>query len=66
MKDIKKSIFMKFKNQWVALDPHRKDGVIASSKSIKELEDKLTKLKIKDASLMFITPPDQFLTPVCQ
>lgn len=64
MKNIKKDL-LKLKNKWVALKPDKKNDIIASAKSVKELQNKLIKLKVKDASIMFVTPPDQFLAPVC-
>jgi len=40
--------------------------ILASGKSIEEVEQKLKKQKIKGATLTFLTPPDKYISPLCQ
>ena len=50
-------------NKWVAVSFDRSD-ILATGKSIKEVEDKLVKLSSKNAIITFIPPADKYISPL--
>lgn len=48
-------ILIPFQNQWVALTRDRKK-IVASASNVKQLADKLNKLKNNDAIMMHVLP----------
>lgn len=56
---------LKYVNQWVGLNSDR-SKIIASSSSIIGVHKKLKKLKVRDAIITYVMPPDQYLAPLCQ
>lgn len=58
-------IFAKNENKWVVTDKRHKK-VLAVSNSSDELQNKIKKLRIKDAIVMFIPPFNKTLAPKCQ
>lgn len=56
---------LKYANQWVGLTANR-SKVIASGKTILDVNQQLRKLKIKDAIVTYILPSDQYVAPLCQ
>ena len=57
--------FLKYANQWVGLSADR-SKVIASGKTLLDVNEQLMKLKIKDAIVTYILPADQYIAPLCQ
>ena len=53
-----------FEDQYIALSEDR-SKVLASGKTIKDLEANLKKLGIKEAVIEFVEPAKAFLSPVC-
>lgn len=49
-------------NKWIAVSPNR-SSILAADKSIKELEAKLSKMRIKDATISFVPPANKYLSP---
>lgn len=49
-------------NKWIAISPNR-SSILAADKSIKELEVKLNKMRIKDATISFVPPANKYLSP---
>lgn len=49
-------------NKWIAISPN-KSSILAADKSIKELEAKLNKMRIKDATISFVPPANKYLSP---
>jgi len=62
MKKFLKNPLLPFENKWVALSADRKK-VVASGRTIKELDKNLIKQKIKDVILTKVLPFDQVLSP---
>jgi hypothetical protein len=62
MKKIIRNPLIPFENKWVALTTDRKK-VVASGRTIKELDKNLIKQKIKDVVLTKVLPFDQALSP---
>jgi len=62
MKKIILNPLIPFENKWVALTTDRKK-IIASGRTIKELDKNLIKQKIKDVILTKVLPFDQVLSP---
>lgn len=58
----KNNLFASFENQWVGLSPDRKN-IIASGKTLKELDEKLKKLNDEDAIFTKVVSFDQVLIP---
>ncbi len=58
-------ILLKYASQWVGLNPSR-SKIIASGKSLIEVNEQLKKLKIKDAIITYVMPPDYYVAPLCQ
>ena len=56
---------LKYANQWVGFTSNR-SKIIASGKTILDVNQQLEKLKIKDAIVTYILPPDQYVAPLCQ
>lgn len=55
---------LKHTERWIATkDDH--PNILASGSSIEEVEKKLKKQKIKEATLTYITPPDKYISPLC-
>lgn len=52
-------------NEYIAVTTKNTD-IIASGKTIKELEKKLEKQKIKNIIIQYVPPVDKFLSPVCR
>lgn len=50
-------------NKWIAVSSDRSD-VLATGKSIKEVEDKLVKLRSGDAIITFVPPADKYISPL--
>lgn len=57
--------FAKYEDQYVALSKNN-DNIFAAGKTIKEVENELKKLKIKDAVIQYIAPLNVSISPVCQ
>lgn len=51
-----------YENMWVALSSDRK-RVVASGKTIKELDKKMSKIEDNEAIYTRVLPFDQFLSP---
>lgn len=49
-------------NKWIAVSSG-KSKIIASGKSIQEVEKKLSKLDVKDVVITFVPPADRYLSP---
>lgn len=49
------NLFVPFENQWVALSPDRK-SIVASGKTLKELDKKLKKLNNEEAIFTKVVP----------
>lgn len=56
---------LKYANQWVGLTANR-TSVIASGKSIIDVNKQLEKLNVKDAVITYVLPSDQYVAPLCQ
>jgi len=54
-----------FENMWVALTPDSR-GVIASGRTIKELEKKVDKIGNHEAVFTKVLPFGQFYSPQCE
>lgn len=65
MRKLNVKTLAKYENQYIALSLDSAK-ILASGKTIKELEKKLQKLRLKEATLQYISPLDKFLSPVCQ
>lgn len=65
MKKLDLKLLLKHTNKWIATKDDYKD-ILASGENIEEVEQKLKKQKIKGATLTFLTPPDKFISPLCQ
>lgn len=65
MKAVSLEILSKYENQYIALSKDRAK-IIASGKTIKDLEKKLGEMKIKNAVIEFVEPLNAYLSPVCQ
>lgn len=63
-KDVLDLLF-KYQNKWVAF---KKDlsGILFSASSVKDIEVKLKKLRIKDALVTFVNPADKSFSPLCR
>lgn len=57
--------FLKYANQWVGLTKDR-SKIIASGKTLLDVNKQLEKLKIKDAIVTYILPADHYIAPLCQ
>ena len=62
MKIIDIKVLAQHENQYIAL-LHDRSKIIASGKSIKEVEKKLKNIKVKDITLEFVTPLKSYLSP---
>ena len=62
MKKIISNPLIPFENKWVALTTDRKK-VVASGRTIKELDKNLIKQRIKNVVLTKVLPFDQVLSP---
>lgn len=60
-----KNILLPYEKKWVAISKDNSQ-VVASGNSIKEVEKKVKKLKEKDIEILYVTPFDQYLTPLCK
>ena len=49
-------------NKWIAVSSD-KLKILASGKSIQEVEKRLSKLDVKDAVITFVPPADRYLSP---
>ena len=58
-----KKTLLSNQNKWVAISSDRSD-VLATGKSIKEVEDKLVKLSFEDAIITFVPPADKYISPL--
>jgi len=65
MKAVSLEILSQYENLYIALSEDRAK-IIASDKTIKNLENKLEKMKIKKAVIEFVEPLNAYLSPVCQ
>lgn len=65
MKKLDLKTLLKHTERWIATKDGYKD-VLASGSSIEDVEGKLKKQKIKEATLTYITPPDKYIAPLCQ
>lgn len=65
MKTISLKMFSKYENQYIALSED-KTKILSSGKTIKEVEERLEKMKIKEAIIDFIPPLDASLSLLCQ
>jgi len=48
-------LFIKYENKWVALTPDRQK-IVTSAKNIKQLDQKVKKMKISDVIYHFVLP----------
>lgn len=55
-------ILLSNQNRWIAISSD-KSKVLASGKSIQEVEKKLVKLDAKDAVVTFVPPANRYLSP---
>ncbi len=53
---------LQYANQWVGMTEDR-SKIIVSGKTLTAVNEQLKKLKIKDAIVTFILPPDHYLAP---
>lgn len=53
-----------YSDQYIALTQDRVK-IIASGKTIKELEGKLKKMNVKNVIIHYVSPIDAYLSPVC-
>ena len=65
MKRLGLKTILKHTNKWIATKNDYPD-ILASGNSIEEVEKRLKKQKIKEATLTYITPPDKYISPLCQ
>lgn len=65
MKKLDLKLSLKHVNKWIATKDDYPD-ILASGENIEEVEKKLKKQKIKGATLTFLTPPDKYISPLCQ
>lgn len=65
MKKLDLKTLLKYTEKWIATKEGYRD-ILASGASIEEVEQKLKKAKIKGATLTYITPPDKYISPLCQ
>lgn len=65
MKKIDVKLLAKHENQYIATSSDS-DTVLASGKTIKEVEKKLEKNRIKEAIIGFIPPINKAVSPLCQ
>ncbi len=57
-----KKTLLSNQNNWIAVSSD-KSKILASGKSIQEVEKKLGKLDIKDAVITFVPPANRYLSP---
>ncbi len=64
MNNIDPKVYITYQNQWIAISP---DGarILTSAPSLKEVEEKVSQQKDNDAILLYVTPPDKYLSPLC-
>ncbi|MBI2431077.1 MAG: hypothetical protein HYV39_03620 [Candidatus Levybacteria bacterium] len=63
MNKIDSKNLLKNQNKWIAISSNKK-AILTSGKSIKEIENKLTKLRVKDAIISFVPPANKYLSPL--
>lgn len=56
---VQSSMLYKYEKKWVALTPDRK-SVVASSKSLRQLDKKLKEIRQKNVILHYVPPLDGF------
>lgn len=65
MKRLNLKTVLKYTKKWIATKDDYK-SILASGEDIEEVEKKLKKQKIKGATLTYLTPPDKYISPLCQ
>lgn len=65
MKNISVKEIIKNQGKYIALNKEE-SKILASDPSIKNLEKKLNKMRIKDTIIMFVPPVDKYLSPLCE
>ena len=65
MKAVSLETLSQYENRYIALSKDRAK-IIASGKTIKDLENKLEKMKIKKTVIEYVEPLNAYLSPVCQ
>lgn len=65
MKTINLKTLAKYENQYIALPKDRKK-ILTSGKTIKELEEKLEKMKIKGIIIHYVPPLNVALSLICR
>lgn len=56
---------VKNQEKYVALNK-QESKILASDSSIQKLEKKLGKMHIEDAIIMYVSPVDKYLSPLCR
>lgn len=62
MKRIDAKVLLANQNKWIAVSSDR-SFILAADKSIKGLEAKLNKMRIKDVTISFVPPANKYLSP---
>lgn len=58
-----KKTLLSNQNKWIAIASD-KSNILASGKSIKDVEDELIKMKIDDAVITFVPPANKYISPL--
>lgn len=58
-------LYLKYQNKWVGIDK-KTFKVFAVGDSVIEVEKKIKDTDYSKTVITFVTPPDQYLSPVCR